>query len=146
MPVPDSISTFLSKAGTSERNRERFKSGNAKLLDVLDNGHPYPLDMWIAMEGILNPSLETAPSFSSYPTFGKRLRDLKDYLDRQKPRTLKQIFKDRRDTVSYITFWVVIVVGGLSIILTLISIAVSSAQTVAAFEALNVPGRKGGSR
>lgn len=94
------------------------------------------------MQGILDPHLETTPSFS-YPIFGDRLRELKEYLDRQKLRTMRQIFNDWRDTVSYVTFWAVIVIGGLSIVLALISIAVSSAQTVAAFEALGGTSKSG---
>ena len=57
-------------------------------------------------------------------------------MDKQRPKNLKQLFKDRRDTVGYWAFWAVIFVGGASILLALISIAVSSAQTVASFKAL----------
>ena len=57
-------------------------------------------------------------------------------MDKQRPKNLKQLVKDRRDTVGYWAFWAVIIVGGASIILALISIAVSSAQTVASFKAL----------
>jgi hypothetical protein len=135
-PPPEYISEFLERIGETEKLRCKFGSRKAKLSDVLDNGPPYPLDIWMHMEAILDPQFETPPCFSSYPLFGDRLRELKAYMDRQKPKSLWAIWKDRRDTVSYFTFWAVIVIGGVGILLALVSIAVSSAQTVAAFEAL----------
>lgn len=74
--------------------------------------------------------------YSAYPIYGERLRELKAYMDKQRPKNLRQLFKDRRDTVGYWAFWAVVFVGGASIVLALISIAVSSAQTVASFKAL----------
>ena len=47
------------------------------------------------------------------------------------------MWKDKRDRVQHVTFWAVLVFGTISIVLALISIAVSSAQTVAAFRSIN---------
>lgn len=109
-------------------------------MDLLDAGPPYPLDFWMHISYLLelsqSSSLSEMEMYSAYPIFGDRMRELKSYMDKQRPKTFKQLLKDRRDTVGYWAFWAVIVVGGLSIILTLISIAFSSAQTVAAFQAL----------
>ena len=113
---------------------------SGKLMDLLDAGPPYPLDFWMHISYLLelsqSSSLSEMEMYSAYPIFGDRMRELKSYMDKQRPKTFKQLLKDRRDTVGYWAFWAVIVVGGLSIILTLISIAFSSAQTVAAFQAL----------
>jgi hypothetical protein len=74
--------------------------------------------------------------YADYPTFANRIRELKAYLDKQKPKSLGQAWRDRRDTVGYFTFWSVVFVGVATILLALISIAISTARTVAAFRAL----------
>lgn len=116
---------------------------SGKLVDLLNAGPPYPLDFWMHVSYLLelsqSSSLSELEKYSSYPIFGDRLRELKGYMDKQRPKNLRQLFKDRRDTVGYWAFWAVIAVGGLSILLALISIAVSSAQVVAGFRALRPP-------
>ena len=57
-------------------------------------------------------------------------------MDNQKPSGWYQMWKDKRDRVQHVTFWAVLVFGTISITLALISIAVSSAQTVAAFRSV----------
>ena len=113
---------------------------SGKLVDLLNAGPPYPLDFWMHISYLLelsqSSSLSELEKYSAYPIFGDRLRELKGYMDKQRPKNLRQLFKDRRDTVGYWAFWAVIAVGGLSILLALISIAVSSAQVVAGFRAL----------
>jgi hypothetical protein len=56
----------------------------------------------------------------------------------QKLRTFSHLWKDKRDTLRYYTFWGVIFFGSLSVIVAIISLAVSIAQTVASFKALEV--------
>jgi hypothetical protein len=53
------------------------------------------------------------------------------------------MWKDKRDTSNYFTFWAVIVFGGLSVLLAFLSLAVSIAQTVASFKALNLSAQSG---
>jgi hypothetical protein len=69
--------------------------------------------------------------------FETRLRQLRHYMDEQKPRGFRQLWKDNRDSLNYYTFWGVIVFGGLSVLLALFSLAVSVAQTVASFRELD---------
>jgi len=57
-------------------------------------------------------------------------------MDSRKPRGLSQLWKDNRDSLNYYTFWGVIILGGLGVFLAICSLAVSVAQTVAAFRAL----------
>jgi len=76
-------------------------------------------------------------SFAHFPRFGPRLREIKFYMDNQKPSGWYQMWKDKRDRVQYVTFWAVLIFGTASIALALISVAVSSAQTVAAFRSMN---------
>lgn len=122
---------------------------SGKLTDLLNAGPPYPLDFWMHISYLLelsrSTSLDEMERYSSYPIFGQRLRELQKYMEKQRPRNLRQIWKDRRDTVGYWAFWAVIVVGGLSILLALVSIAISSAQLVAGFEAIGQSGNSSSS-
>ena len=88
------------------------------------------------LETSQSSGLSEMERYSAYPIYGDRIRELKAYMDEQRPKNLKQLFKDRRDTVGYWAFWAVVCVGGASLILALISVAVSTAQTVASFKAL----------
>jgi hypothetical protein len=76
-------------------------------------------------------------SYDQFPLFETRLRQLRRYMDSQKPRGLRQLWKDNRDSLGYYTFWGVIIFGGLTVVLALFSLSVSVAQTVAAFRALD---------
>jgi hypothetical protein len=75
-------------------------------------------------------------SYAQFPIFETRLRELRHYMDSRKPRGLSQLWKDNRDSLNYYTFWGVIILGGLGVFLAICSLAVSVAQTVAAFRAL----------
>ena len=114
----------------------------SNISDHLTSGPPYSLDLCWHLENILAPyptligEGETMRSFSDFPRFGSRLREIKFFMDNQKPSGWYQMWKDKRDRVQYVTFWAVLVFGTISIALALVSIAVSSAQTVAAFRSL----------
>ncbi|KAE9379579.1 hypothetical protein N431DRAFT_553742 [Stipitochalara longipes BDJ] len=81
-------------------------------------------------------SNKTPISYELFPIYQNRLRELRHYMDNQKPRGLRQLWKDNRDSLNYYTFWGVIVFGGLSLLLALLSLAMSVAQAVASFRAL----------
>jgi hypothetical protein len=81
--------------------------------------------------------------YIDFPIFEDRLRQLRYYMDTQKPRTFRQIWKDKRDTLNYFTFWAVMIFGGLGVLLAFLSLAVSIALTVASFKALNLPAQPG---
>ncbi len=75
--------------------------------------------------------------FERYRIFGDQLRTLKAYMDFQKPGGLLGLWRDKRDNLSWYTFWAIIIVGGFSLMLGFLSLAVSTAQTVAAFQSLH---------
>jgi len=81
-------------------------------------------------------STKTPLSYDHFPVFEARLRQLRLHMDNQKPRGLRQLWRDNRDSLNYYTFWGVIIFGVLSVILAMFSLAVSVAQTVAAFRSL----------
>ena len=86
---------------------------------------------------IMNSTLRRESlAYSSFPIYEKRLRELRAYMDSCKPQGLRQLFRDNRDSLTYYTFLGVIVFGGSSVMLALLSLAVSVAQTVAGYRAL----------
>ena len=119
------------------------KQSPPTIATFLASGPPYPLDMCWHLENLLLPHPQffgesyNMRSFSSFPCFGPRLRELKFYMDNQKPSGWYQMWRDKRDRVQYVTFWAVLVFGTISVVLALGSLLVGSAQTAAAFEALN---------
>ncbi|TGO12169.1 hypothetical protein BTUL_0093g00170 [Botrytis tulipae] len=68
--------------------------------------------------------------------FENRVRILREYMDKQKRRGLRQLWMDSRDSFNYYTFWGVIIFGTVSVFLAMASLAVSIAQTYASFKAL----------
>ncbi|THV44763.1 hypothetical protein BGAL_0583g00050 [Botrytis galanthina] len=77
--------------------------------------------------------------YSNFRTFENRVRQLKFYMDSQKPRGFRQLWRDKRDALNYYTFWGVIIFGASTLFLAIVSLAVSAAQAVAAFKALDMP-------
>lgn len=77
-------------------------------------------------------------AFAEFPVLEPRLRQLRHYMDTQKPRGIRQLWRDNRDSSNYYTFWLVVGFGLLSVTLAMFSLAVSAAQTWASFRALDM--------
>ena len=75
-------------------------------------------------------------AYTNFPTFEPRIRELRAYMDSCRPTGFRQLWRDKRDSLNYYTFWGVIIFGFTSVLLALLSLAVSTAQTVASFKAL----------
>lgn len=76
-------------------------------------------------------------SYSQFPIYGNRIRQLRAYMDTQQPRGLRALWRDKRNSNSYYTFWFVVVFGSLSVFLGTCALAVSIAQTWATFKGLS---------
>jgi len=63
-----------------------------------------------------------------FPVFGARLLALQEYNERQKPTRARDLWRDRRNPLQWYTFWAVIWVGSISIILGTLQLGVSIAQ------------------
>ncbi|THV44276.1 hypothetical protein BGAL_0684g00020 [Botrytis galanthina] len=74
--------------------------------------------------------------YTHFSPFEHRVRILREYMDKQKPRGFRQLWRDSRDSSSYYTFWGVIIFGAVSVFLATASLAVSIAQTYASFKSL----------
>lgn len=80
---------------------------------------------------------KTPIAFVEFPVLETRLRQLRHYMDNQKPRGIRQLWRDNRDSSNYYTFWLVVAFGLLSLTLAMFSLAVSVAQAWASFRALD---------
>jgi hypothetical protein len=63
-----------------------------------------------------------------FPNLGKRLLELQDYMNAQNPQDLVALWYDRRDILRFYTFWAVVVVGGLSVLLSFIQTVLTAIQ------------------
>lgn len=75
-------------------------------------------------------------SYSQFPIYGDRIRQLRAYMDTQQPKGLRALWRDKRNSNSYYTFWFVVVFGSLSVFLGTCALVVSIVQTWATFRGL----------
>ncbi|KAF5874605.1 uncharacterized protein Bfra_004617 [Botrytis fragariae] len=94
---------------------------------------------WENLQGIIKSKQDKSNiAYSNFGMFEDRVRDLRQYMDHQKPHGLRQLLRDSRDALNYYTFMGVIIFGLLTVFLALASFFVSVAQTYAAFKALDM--------
>ena len=128
IPFPPELNAYrtsLSKGRlSSQRNLESMMT---RRLGQIPDLH----DKFVPMV-----ELPRALPYSSFGSYEKRLRVLRHYMDTSKPTGFRNLWHDRRDSLAYYTFWGVIILGGLSVVLGLLSLFVGVAQTIAAFKAL----------
>lgn len=60
-----------------------------------------------------------------FPILGERIKLLAKELKAVKPKSWKELLRDRRDTLQYWTFWLVAIFGSLSVILTFIQVVLA---------------------
>ncbi|KAL8660893.1 MAG: hypothetical protein Q9202_006125 [Teloschistes flavicans] len=54
-------------------------------------------------------------TISRFPRYHERLRELRIYMDSQQPKGLRDMWKDRRNSNTFWTFWFVVIFGALSV-------------------------------
>jgi hypothetical protein len=75
----------------------------------------------------------TYSASADFPLIGRRLLSLQDYMNAQNPSDLRTLWYDKRDVLRWYTFWAVVVVGGLSIVLSWLSVALAAIQVYQSF-------------
>ena len=79
----------------------------------------------------INSIFVEADSYSAhynFPIFGSRLLALQEYNLQQQPRRVGDLWHDRRNPLQWYTFWAVIWVGGITIILGFLQVGVAAGQ------------------
>jgi hypothetical protein len=63
-----------------------------------------------------------------FPHLRTRLVRLTNYLNQRKPRSWAELWVDNRDSASWLTFWAVIVIGGIGLLLAFIQVILQIIQ------------------
>lgn len=65
-----------------------------------------------------------------FPTFGHRLLALQRYNSRHQPSKITDLWRDRRNLLQWYTFWAVLLVGGLGLLLATLQLIVGIIQVI----------------
>ncbi|KAJ9648288.1 hypothetical protein H2201_000590 [Coniosporium apollinis] len=76
------------------------------------------------------PERETYDLPRDFPVLRSRLAILLRHLSNRKPRTWKELWQDKRDSASWLTFWAVLIIGGMGIILAFLQVVLQIVQIV----------------
>ena len=74
------------------------------------------------------PERESYDLIRDFPVLRSRLMILLRHLSNKKPRTLKELWRDKRDSGSWLTFWAVLIIGGLGVFLAFIQVILQIIQ------------------
>ncbi|XXH00200.1 hypothetical protein Hte_006542 [Hypoxylon texense] len=84
-------------------------------------------------EKMMDPSLGIGERDSyelarDFPHLRTRLFRLNTYLNERNPRSWRELWLDNRDSASWLTFWAVILIGGIGLLLAFIQVVLQIAQ------------------
>ena len=117
-------------------NEIDYEYAASPIFDVVKKDFPCPEELSLIMEGIAYYQPHRLGQIFEGP-YGGRLWRLKRVMDKKKPKTIPQLWKDARDATTWYTFWAVLCFGIASIVLALGSLIVSIAQAVGTFKGLH---------
>lgn len=63
-----------------------------------------------------------------FPILRSRIAALHSHLERTKPRTWTELWRDKRDSAQWLTFWAVICFGGLGLLFAFLQVVLQAAQ------------------
>ena len=81
---------------------------------------------------------ETYDANSNFPILSERLKVIQDYIEGIQPSRFSSLWRDRRDLRLWYTVWVVVIIGGISIVLAFISILLAGAQVAIALKSYDL--------
>jgi hypothetical protein len=90
-----------------------------------------PSSLWPTSCRSFEGFLQKENAYSSqddFPMFSQRLAKLQEFNLRQQPSKLRDLWRDRRNPLQWNTFWAVLIVGGLSILLAFAQLVVAIIQ------------------
>ncbi|KAL9104086.1 MAG: hypothetical protein Q9163_000938 [Psora crenata] len=130
---------FGQTAGSRKRARDLIQKAKREpcydeLLDLVccQSSKPLrklPASLWpISCRSIAEDTLQEEDTYSSqddFPLLGQRLKKLQDFNLRQQPSRLRDLWRDRRSPLTWYTFWVVLIFGSVSILITFLQLIVA---------------------
>lgn len=90
-----------------------------------------PSDLWLDSCLDSNEKLLEQDVYSSdvhFPLLGDRLLSLQEFNLRQSPSRIRDLWRDRRNPLQWYTLWAVLIIGGLSLLLQIVQVLLSTAQ------------------
>jgi hypothetical protein len=113
--------SVTSIAGLYDQHRLTSTPMHQILSELTPN---YPEDLKFMITSVMEARFsEDMESFVHFPYFAPRLRRLKQYLDSREPRTLRELWVDRRDYRAWWMFWGGWLVGGSVLVGVLANVA-----------------------
>ena len=116
----------LYRSQERERASVSGQEGRRLMDPVLDRA--CGLDLPVSIFSWGQPVRETYHAESDFPILRKKLLKLHYHIDGIQPSRVSSLWTDRRDMRLWYTFWAVIVIGGISIIQSSITIFLTAAQ------------------
>ncbi|KAK0710738.1 hypothetical protein B0H67DRAFT_469104, partial [Lasiosphaeris hirsuta] len=130
------------RARAHYRDSERAKAKRVVRGGVRD---PY-LDELCGLSGRIRAGSAGRKLFSKstdFPILSGRISALQNYMKARNPRNLKELFRDRRDTISWYNYWPAILLALLAFIMTFISTITGIVQMVYSIKAYNAQQAEG---
>ncbi|KAH0544773.1 hypothetical protein FGG08_001140 [Glutinoglossum americanum] len=122
--------------GQSRQSRRLFRSmdpfeglppeGHDPLLSLLCGGRKCMDSLAFAQDQAFYRPLR------DFPVLRSRIASLHHQMSRMKPRGWRELWRDKRDSTQWFTFWAVIIIGGSGILLSLIQVILQAVQLAGA--------------
>ncbi len=82
---------------------------------------------------------ETFYCSSDFPILSARLADIDRFINSIQPNRISSLWEDKRDMLRWYTFWAVIILGGISLVVSLVQTALGAVQVQLAQQSLGSP-------
>lgn len=137
--TPDEVSQLLEETLTSYRLFFGQNKASRRLFRTLT---PFELLPNEGEDGLLNelcgrkrcnawakrPDRESYDLQHDFPILRSRIATINYHLSARKPRTWKDLWRDKRDSAQWFTFWAVLIIGGLGLLFSFIQVVLQIAQ------------------
>jgi hypothetical protein len=99
-PVKSLLHLYLSTPAPTTIAKCEGSGLGATIEEVLTTADKPPQELLFHIQGILMYPHQDQEFYDDFPYFGERIRYLQLVLQEQKPRTLKELWRDSRDTLQ----------------------------------------------
>lgn len=89
----------------TDRQLDQHRITQISMEQISELAPNYPEDLKFMIISVMENSFMDMESFVRFPYFAPRLGRLKAYLDSRQPRTIRELWYDRRDYRSWYIFW-----------------------------------------
>src|SRR5215471_229997 len=86
--------------------------------------------------GSIVPVKESFDAFADFPILGSRLMRIQAHIDGIQLNPITSLWRDKRDILRWYTFWAVVLIGSLNLVLAAVQAGLSAAQVEIAKQAL----------